>query len=326
MVGIGGTAASVIAGTSPWKTPLQLYYEMRGELPVQQRSSEVMEWGNLLEDPIARKYAKETGRKIRRKKKLVHSEFSFIVGSPDREILSNGDGRGTGILEVKTANSFKRKTWQLEGIPANYYIQVQHYLLASGYKWAAVAVLFGGQEFTYFEIPRDQATITELLRAECAFWQMLQDGEPPDPTHGAMGSDLARCLWPESEKAEPRILSDNETAGKLRAYFAIKQSIKEREARLEELQSYFQFQMQESETAMVPGVGKITWSRGQSSRFNAKDFKKAHPDIHAKFLAPVSSSRFSCKSTMDEKLAEDPEPLSLSERGIQRTARAIDLE
>ena len=39
MKGIGGTAASVIAGCSPYKSPLQLYYEMRNELPVQQKTS-----------------------------------------------------------------------------------------------------------------------------------------------------------------------------------------------------------------------------------------------------------------------------------------------
>ncbi len=41
--GIGGSDAPVVAGLSPWKSPLTLYYEKSGAMPVSEDENEAME-------------------------------------------------------------------------------------------------------------------------------------------------------------------------------------------------------------------------------------------------------------------------------------------
>lgn len=45
--GIGGTDAAIISETSKWGTPLQLYYEKRGEIPIEKKESgPMLQWGH----------------------------------------------------------------------------------------------------------------------------------------------------------------------------------------------------------------------------------------------------------------------------------------
>ncbi len=67
--GIGGSDVAAILGLSPWKSAHMLYLEKRGEWEEPEKDSEVIHFGNVLEDVVANEYA-------RRKKCRRHCCFS----------------------------------------------------------------------------------------------------------------------------------------------------------------------------------------------------------------------------------------------------------
>ena len=61
---------------------------------------------------------------------------------------------GPCIFEAKTVSAFKAGEWE-DGIPDEYYLQVQHYMAVTGYQGAYVAALIGGNNFRWKLIHRD---------------------------------------------------------------------------------------------------------------------------------------------------------------------------
>ena len=159
--GIGGSDAPVCAGLSPYKSPLQLYYEKRGELTPDTAETEAIEWGTRLEAVVAAAYEEKTGRSVRRQPRKAHPDLPWMFGNIDRQIV--GDKRGVGVLEVKTTNTFALKDWD-HGPPDAAMLQLQHYLAIYGYSWGSIAVLVGGQHFKHFDIDRDDELIDYLIQ------------------------------------------------------------------------------------------------------------------------------------------------------------------
>ena len=103
--------------------------------------------------------------------------------------LTDQDGR-KGILEIKTTNilqSMQREKWK-DQIPDNYYIQVLHYLLVSGYEFvelrAQLKSVWQGQirlETKDYHIERLEAEedIEILKQAEEEFWQKVLKRQQP---------------------------------------------------------------------------------------------------------------------------------------------------
>src|SRR5690606_20076292 len=74
--GIGGSDAAVIAGLDPFKSPVRLWMEKRGEIE-EEPAGEAAEWGLLLEPVIAREFERRTGKRVRRRQAILqHPEHS----------------------------------------------------------------------------------------------------------------------------------------------------------------------------------------------------------------------------------------------------------
>ena len=102
--GLGGSDAAAVLGISPFRTAVDLYYDKRN-LPIEDDEGNwvAMEVGNLLEDLVARIFAKKTELKIYRRKCMFQhpahpwmlADLDFLVEMPDGSIA---------ILECKTTN------------------------------------------------------------------------------------------------------------------------------------------------------------------------------------------------------------------------------
>jgi predicted phage-related endonuclease len=185
--GIGGSDSSVIAGVNKYKSPLVLYMEKVG-LYTQPVEGEAAYWGNTLEDVVAQEFIKRYNMELfdefirdggeptkfkkakiqRRNAILMHDVHDFILMNLDRILLC--PRRGKGIVEVKTASQYVADEWKGEDVPNPYYVQVQQYLGISGYKFAYIAVLIGGNQFKMYYIERDDEFIESLFKLECDFW------------------------------------------------------------------------------------------------------------------------------------------------------------
>lgn len=122
--------------------------------------------GDAWEPIIAQRFAEENPQYT-----LIHSKSSWV--NPERPwqfanvdgILSDReDGEPNGILEIKTASDASE--WE-DGVPLGYRAQVLHYLDATGFKYAHVAVLIDDHEYRSYRInanepfnPNDPASPT----------------------------------------------------------------------------------------------------------------------------------------------------------------------
>jgi predicted phage-related endonuclease len=136
-----------------------------------------MLWGLALEDAIARAYTVETGRPVRKvpMRRAKHVRAFPMIGSIDRLAMEPGAPR---LVELKTARSDRDfapvESWRdlppERRVPADYYVQVQHYLEVADVEIADVAALFGGSDFRIYELPRDRDFGADLRSELASFW------------------------------------------------------------------------------------------------------------------------------------------------------------
>jgi len=193
--GIGASDAPVILGISPWKSALQLYAEKLGLMSVTQAETNYLLWGLRLEPVMAEAYHEETGRGTYSDGQYVvytHPWHEWMFCTLDRKVIDKE--KGQGVLEFKTAASFKHSEWK-EGAPLMYQVQVQHQLAVTGLKWGAIAVLIGGNTFLHYDVERDDAFIERLIKTEQLFWERTCRGAAPDPDHSASAAAALGSLY-----------------------------------------------------------------------------------------------------------------------------------
>ncbi|MFR4988705.1 YqaJ viral recombinase family protein [Anaerotruncus colihominis] len=182
--GIGGSDASVVCGISRYKSPVELWMEKTGQLPYQE-AGEAAYWGAQLEGLVRTEFTKRTGLEVRRVNQLLQSgEHPFMLANLDG--ICEHPELGACIFEAKTASAYKAGEWE-GSIPAEYMLQIQHYMAVTGYQAAYIAVLIGGNTFRWKLVMRDEELISMLIRLESDFWDHVDDGTPP-PLDGSDAS------------------------------------------------------------------------------------------------------------------------------------------
>jgi putative phage-type endonuclease len=176
--GIGGSDIAAIMGESPWLSALMVYHsKIDGTSACD--DSERMLWGRRLEQIIAQETARRLGWE------LLHTPGIRRHPKNDRWIASidNALNSPDGIvgLEVKTAGGEQRPSWD-EGLPRHYYLQVQWYLMVTGWKSFIISVLFGGNTPRAYAIDPDEDCFASMAAAADAFWLLVESRTPPTAT------------------------------------------------------------------------------------------------------------------------------------------------
>lgn len=191
--GIGSSDAPVVLGLSPWCSPFNLYCQKLGIVEPPDET-EKMEWGKILEDPIAQKYSERTGRDtVIEPYVLQHPQKSFLLANLDRVIPDSND---PGVLEIKTCSAFRKHEWEDEP-PLLPQVQLQHQLLVTGYRWGSIAVLIGGQKLKWWDLERNDNFIAVLLEREEEFWERVKKYDPPMPDHMDATTEALLHLYPQ---------------------------------------------------------------------------------------------------------------------------------
>lgn len=166
--GIGGSDVASILGLNPYKSTFQLWCEKTGQVQQEDLSDRMpILIGNELEDLVARIFTKETGMAVRKDNKTHrHKDYPFLLANIDRQIIGQ-----SALLECKTTSAYKADEWKGEEIPANYLLQVQHYLDVLDYDVAYIAVIIGNTDFVYKKIERDEELIQQVRSRLIDFWE-----------------------------------------------------------------------------------------------------------------------------------------------------------
>lgn len=192
MNGIGGSDASAVVGMNPYKTNIQLFEEKTGR----SISEDISEKPYVIYGKKAEEYIRELFKLDYPEYQVDHheyrilqsNEYPFMQASLDGE-LQDSDGR-KGILEIKTTNilqSMQYEKWK-DRVPDNYYIQVLHYLLVTGYQFVVLRAHlrsdWGWDKRTsvkhyFIERSEVQDDLDMLLQEEIKFWKYVESGRKP---------------------------------------------------------------------------------------------------------------------------------------------------
>lgn len=206
--GIGSSDVPAILGISRFQSPLSLYHEKLGVKAESEGSRDAREWGLILEEPIAQRYALKTGRTIVNPNAggawtIARSTARpWMIASVDRFALPAEDERPTtppGVLEIKNAHLFMADLWGPENNnepPVEYQVQLQHQLAVTGLRWGSIAALIGGVRFVWADIPRDEELIAKLIEIEGDFRARLIDRHPPEADGSESTRELLKKLYP----------------------------------------------------------------------------------------------------------------------------------
>ena len=279
---IGGSDAAAVVGMNSFVSPYALWAEKTGRLPGFEGNL-ATEVGTYLEEFVAQKFASETSKKVRKcNLSWFNDEYPWAIANIDREIVGEDAG-----LEIKTTSEMNLKKFKGGEYPANYYVQIVHYLAVTGKQRWYLAVLIGNREFKWFTIERDEDEIKALMDAEKAFWKQVETDTPPDADGSSSTADTLYSLYPNS-------IDDAIGIGnferELENYFRLKAQVKDLTNTIDGIENRIKAHLGECER----GEGekyKVLWKTQTRSTFDSKKFIADHPEMDLTKYFKTSNTR-----------------------------------
>ncbi len=314
--GLGGSDAASVLGISPFRTGVDLYYDKLG-LPVDDDGQNwvAMEMGNLLEDLVARIFAKKTGLQVHPMKLMFqHPDHPWMLADLDR-MVTLPDG-STAILEIKTTNYNAKSKWEYDGkpiVPPYYEAQGRHYMAVMDLDRVYYCCLYGNNEDEVIirHIDRDMFYEEELIALEGDFWMNHIQAKTPPPYIEDDGElileSVRRCLGPSFKDMPPVTFGQDQSAN-VRRYFELKDQknrlaaeAKKLDVQMDRLKALIVSDMGGSCSAVCQDAGgsytvtfKPSYTEG-IPKDNQLRLKEAYPDIYAQYATTSESRRFIVK-------------------------------
>lgn len=288
--GIGGSDASVVCGINKYKSPIELWMEKTNQFPYQE-AGEAAYWGTRLEFLVKEEFTMRTGIKVNPVNQLLQSEaHPFMLANLDGECIHPNYGKC--VFEAKTASAYKSGEWS-DDIPDMYILQVQHYMAVTGYKGAYIAVLIGGNTFSWKFVERDEEVISMLIQLEADFWNHVQSNVPP-PLDGLEAS--AKFLSERFPNSLPQsqVELPNEAAILIQQYDVASEQLERITEQKLEAENLLKQMLGEHEAGTV-GNRVVTWKSVIQERLDSKTLKVEHPKLYQKYTNKTSYRRFSVK-------------------------------
>lgn len=197
---VGASEVAALFGQQPdyAQSHFALWQTKSGRIPAPVVEGARIEAGKRLEGAIANWIAFGQQWKIQQFKGYAVCDTCEGMGAtPDFEILEHADG--PGLLEVKSVDWLQHKQkWTNGEPPMHILLQVQSQLHCTGYKWAYVGALVGGNEPVTYRVdyrPKIGQAIEAKVRA---FWESIAAGvEPPIDGSDTTAAALA-AMFPEA--------------------------------------------------------------------------------------------------------------------------------
>ena len=188
--GIGGSDAGAILGKSRFKSNVEVWEEKTGKRQPEDISEEaVVKYGKAAEEYLIKIFELDYPEyEVETNKNVVYKR-GFMFASLDAE-LTDSEGR-RGILEIKTNEIHAAgglQKWDKQ-VPENYYVQIIHYLIVTGFDFAILKVQIKGtgangeiehitRHYKFFrkEIMSD---IRYVYEQEYKFWESVKAVKRP---------------------------------------------------------------------------------------------------------------------------------------------------
>lgn len=299
---IGGSEIGMIAGYSDYGSALTVYNDKLGLVKRFEGNSHT-EHGNrmepLIRDWVQNDFQKATEIELKTFEypyMMVDKEFEYFSANIDglgmlKENWTYKENKDTGEvwqipkgeyigLEIKTASEFLKNIWDGEDIPANYYLQVQWYMMITGLKYFLIVFMLG-KEINWKVVPRCESDIEAIRELGKEFWNNnIIPKIPPEPTGIRIETE---------EITEQQTLEDDiETAitdNKLEKYIELSEKEKEIQKEKEIIKQKIFLEMQNNKKGFSNnGVFKINRFPVTKESLDIKKLKEQHPLIYKEYL------------------------------------------
>lgn len=277
---ITSTDIAALFDCSPYITRFELWHRKRDGVAGEFEPTERMRWGNRLESAIADGVAEESGSLVRPMKDYrrlpdlrLGSSFDYQIIAVDDEAPADwprdaAAGNNPGILEIKNVDGLQfRDGWIIDDgegnkdieAPLHIELQVQHQMLVSGYRWAVIAALVGGNEVKLIYRKADEQVHRAILKRAAQFWTSIDAGDEPAPDF-ARDLDTIQRLYGIAEPGKlVDLTSDQRVAELVEQHYELGQVIRDQQKDREALKAELLTLIGDAEKVLV---GQHTISAG----------------------------------------------------------------
>jgi putative phage-type endonuclease len=288
--GIGGSEVAAVLGMSKYASPLEIYLDKVGELPLDRPQHPDLEeaafWGLAHEPTIARVFAERSGlRVVEGPGTLAHVERHWMLANVDRFVLDEDEAAPSSLLEIKTRSAYQLDEWLLS-VPDGPALQTHWYLAVTGYRHAHVAALLGGNRLRIHRVERDEGLVEHLVALLGEFWQGVLDHRPPAVDGSEATEELLGHLY--DVKADAVTVAD---PAEVLPLLERRRELKAREERtadeLRDVDNQLKAIAGDAEIVKTQGTVAFTWK--QNGPLATKRFTAARPDLATKYTHRVEA-------------------------------------
>lgn len=267
---IGGSDAAVLMDMNPYRSAISLYADKKGLLE-DKETTEAMRLGNDLENYVAKRWQEKTGKKVRADNFMYqHDEYDFITANVDRDVVGENAG-----LECKTMSTFAGYDLENGEVPAQYYVQCQHYMAVKGYERMYLAILVFQRGIYCLTIERNDDFIEELIDKEVEFWTENIEKDimpPPDGSDDSMNT--IERLHPDGEGKMYLPNADSD----IQRFMELGDVIKDFENERKQIKAKLCSRLEDFAVG-VDSEYTCSWKNQSRTSVDSKKLKKEYPEI-----------------------------------------------
>jgi predicted phage-related endonuclease len=277
---IGGADAAAVAGVGLWGSPYSVWATKSGLIESEMEPTERMQWGLLLERPVAEEWARREGATDLRKAPFRRHRIKYVAGHPD--FLATHPVDGPVLIETKLSDRAHEWTEGDEDrIPLQYFLQVQHYLLITGLRVGYLVVLLRGNEMRSYRIEADDEVQSGLLEAYDDLWRRVITGEAPEVDGHEATAEALRKRYPRADDSEK--VADLIEVGLIDQYLAAHRAEVDAKAEKTAAKAKIEGRMGTIARLIAPGA-KATWTNNKDrTEVHWEGVAKAYREMHLRF-------------------------------------------
>ena len=268
---ITASIAAAVHGENKFVTPEDLAAELLAKTPpVPKEQNDAMLRGTLMEPVVAHIASLHLNVTI------VEPQELYCYEEDGVRLMATMDGKDMSgkFYEIKTTN----KRW--DGIlPRSWYWQgVQQAICTDATEiiWAIMDSTFQINYYTQVVTSDERQQHIDAVRKFLGFIDMGMMPEGAVPSY-----DNASTIYPEGY--ENTVALSDDVYNTLERLSIAKEQIKSAEAVRDQLQGELGMMLGDADYGSINGVQVVSWKNSSRTSFDAKQFEKEHPALHAKF-------------------------------------------
>ncbi len=272
---ITASVVGAITGDHPYVTPYRLNAEKRGvEFPDLDRENPLLRRGRWLEPAIALAFSeRRPDLKIEPARIYVRDTDIRLGATPDFFIYS--DPRGIGVLQAKTVapHIFVRDWDEGRDPPRWIVLQILTEMMLTGAAFGMIAALTVdpfAMDLHLIEVPRYPSAEERLKHLVSKFWDDIDFGREPMVDFTCDGETIATMLRRETFGKHFDATGNNHLPSLLAERALLKASIKNEEARCDEIESEIKFTLGDAEVIDNLHGWKVTFKTTDYKAYEVK--------------------------------------------------------